>query len=220
MADEEQLVDDAGEQPDDEPGGISDRTARAILGAAGLMAAWGLIAAAPEAAYFVAGLGASACCRKGRAWIDRRRATTDEEEPEGEEQLEPEPEPVDIGEHLRALGEGGHHVLLTGLQQSAGLPDTKAVRALLAEAGIPVRAGVRTPAGNGPGVHMADIPGTPSPDGAPLFERCLCSSAANANTNNGQEDGPEKGLRVEPIGQAGTVVHDPAEAHRHQTAGR
>jgi hypothetical protein len=208
MADE-QLVDDAGEQLDDEPGGISDRTARAILGAAGLMAAWGVIAAAPEAAYFVAGLGASACCRKGRAWIDRRRATADEEE------REEEPAPVDIGEHLRALGEGGHHVLLTGLRESTGLPDTKAVRALLEEAGIPVRDGVRAPAGNGPGVHMADIPGDPSPVLAAPSGRCLCSSGANANANNGTEGDHEKGLRVEPIGQAGTVVHDPAEAHRH-----
>jgi hypothetical protein len=45
----------------------------------------------------------------------------------------------------------------------------------------------------------------------------LCSSGANANANNAPESGAEKGLRVEPIGQAGTVVHDPAEAHRRQT---
>jgi hypothetical protein len=207
MADE-QIV-EAGEQPvEDEPGGMSDRTARAILGAAALMAGWGVVAVAPEVAYFVAGLGASACCRKGRAWFDRRRAATDEE---------PEAEPVDVVEELRALSAGEHHVLLTRLRDAAGLPDTKAVRALLEEAGVEVAAGVRTPHGNGPGVRLKDIPPLLSPDDAPPVGRCLCSSDANANANNADQEGAGEGFRVEPIGQAGTVVHDPAEAHRRQT---
>lgn len=220
MADEQPT--DAGEQPvEDEPGGMSDRTARAILGAVGLMAGWGVIAVAPEAAYFVAGLGASACCRKGRAWFDRRReaaavAESDEEQP------------VDVVEELRALSAGEHHVLLTrlaaatGLTTAAGKPDTKAVRALLDEAGVPVRVGVRAPDSkglirNGPGVHLDDIPAPLPSDGAAPVGRCLCSSDANANTNNDGEQGAREGFRVEPIGQAGTVVHDPAEAHRRQT---
>jgi hypothetical protein len=214
---EEQQHETPGEE---QPAPMSERTARAILGAVGLMAAWGVVAAVPEAAYFVAGLGASACCRKGRAWIDRRReaavAESDEEQP------------VDVVEQLRALSAGEHHVLLTRLAAAAGLttengrPDTKAVRALLDEAGVTVRVGVRAPDSegitrNGPGVHLDDVPAPLPSDGAPPVGRCLCSSGANANANNAPESGAEKGFRVEPIGQAGTVVHDPAEAHRRQT---
>jgi len=176
-------------------------------------AAGGVVYAVPEVGYFVAGLLATGTVRKARSWYADRRAPAAEEQPDDEPA-------VDIAEHLRTLGTGGHHVLLTRLQQATGLPDTKTVRALLDDAGIRVRAGVRTPHGNGPGVHMADIPGAPLPDGAPLLERCLCSSAANANTNNEPEEGPREGFRVEPIGQAGAVVHDPAEAHRHQTVRR
>jgi hypothetical protein len=172
-------------------------------------AAGGVAYAVPEVGYFVAGLLATATVRKARGWYAGRCRTGDEEQPDDEPA-------VDIAEHLRTLGTGGHHVLLTRLQQATGLPDTKAVRALLDDAGVRVRAGVRTPHGNGPGVHMADIPGAPLPDGAPLSDGCLCSSDANANTNNVGEQRPGEGFRVEPIGQAGTVVHDPAEAHRRQ----
>jgi hypothetical protein len=179
-------------------------------------AAGGIVYAVPEAGYFMAGLLATGTVRRARGWLDGRRAPADEDE----ETEEPDAEPVDIAEHLRTLGTGGRHVLLTTLAKEAGLPDTKAVRALLEEAGVRVR-GVRGlkvdgQEGNGPGVHMADIPGAPLPAGAPPAERCLCSSAANANTNNAGGEGPREGFRVEPIGQAGTVVHDPAEAHRRQ----
>jgi hypothetical protein len=210
---EEQQLEEPGEEP---PAPMSERTARAILGAVGLMAAWGVVVAVPEAAYFVAGLGAAHCCRKGRAWIDRRREAADEEAEE------PDAEPVDVVEQLHTLSAGKHHVLLTRLAAAAGLttttgkPDTKAVRGLLDEAGVEVAGGVRTPHGNGPGVRLKDIPPPLSPDGAPAVGRCLCSSGANANANNEPEEGPREGFRVEPIGQAGTVVHDPAEAHRHQ----
>jgi hypothetical protein len=184
-------------------------------------AAGSVVYAAPEVGYFVAGLLATGTVRRARGWLDGRRTPADEDE----ETEEPEPEPVDIAEHLRTLGTGGRHVLLTTLAKEAGLPDTKAVRALLEEAGVRVR-GVRGlkadgQEGNGPGVHMADIPGAPLPDDAPPVGRCLCSSAANANTNNAGGEGPGEGFRVEHIGQAGAVVHDPAEAHRrHQVQGR
>ena len=114
------------------------------------------------------------------------------------QEIEPEAEPVDIVAVLQALGEGGNGVLLTALREAADLPDTKAVRALLDEAGIRVRAGVRTPAGNGPGVHGSDIP-TPSPTAShPSSERCLCSSGGtNANANNRPD-----------------IVQDPHNPHR------
>ena len=87
------------------------------------------------------------------------------------------------------------------------------MRKLLDTAGIPVRAGERTRAGYGPGVHTDDIP-TPPP--TPV-EGCCCRSDANANTNSGAERGTEEGLRVERIGQSGYILRNPADTVRHHT---
>ncbi|MEU9865500.1 hypothetical protein AB0D99_31990 [Streptomyces sp. NPDC047971] len=166
--------------------------------------------AVPETAYYAAGLATSAAVRKVHGWVAGRR-TGGEEQPEAEEQ-------PDIVPVLQQLGNGGQHVLLTSLKDAAGLPDTKAVRALLEEAGVPVRAGVRADGKNGPGVHQDDIP-APSPGcEATPSGRCLCSSeAANTNANNGGGEGPEKGFRVEHTGQAGTTVYDLSETHHRHT---
>jgi hypothetical protein len=43
---------------------------------------------------------------------------------------------------------------------------------------------------------------------------------ANNDNNNASATTPEKGLRVEPIGQAGTVIHNPADAVRHHQVGK
>jgi hypothetical protein len=95
-----------------------------LVGTAG-----GVVYAVPEVGYFVAGLLATGTVRKARGWLGGRRRDEDEQE-----------QAVDILEQLRALADGGQHVLLTQLQKADGLG----------------------------------------------------------------------------VGQAGTVVHDPAEAHRHQ----
>ncbi|MFE5628461.1 hypothetical protein [Streptomyces sp. NPDC056543] len=194
MTADEAASPDVEEQPSKLAGGCVLAVGAALAG--------GVVYAVPELGYTVAGLGAAAAYRRARTWLNGRRA--DAEEPDEGEQ-------VDLVTVLQELGEGGGHVLLTRLREGAGLPDTKTVRALLDEAGIPVRAGVRTPGGNGPGVHATDIPReSATPSG-----RCLCRSDANANANNGDEEGPEKGFRVEAIGQAGAVVHDPADLQRH-----
>ena len=170
----------------------------AVLAIAGA-AAGGVVYAVPELGYFVAGLMATTAVRKARGWAAGRRHTADDQA-----------EPVDIVAVLQQLGEGGQHVRLTTLAEAAGLPDTKTVRALLDEAGIRVRAGVRTSGGNGPGVHMADIPALEAaPSGG-----CLCSSTTNTNTNNDAAEGPEEGFRVETTGQAGVTVYDLAETKR------
>lgn len=175
----------------EEPSRIAGGCVAVVLtGAAGAVAY-----AVPETAYFVAGLLAAATVRKARGWATARR---DREQPEAAAQ-------VDIAEQLQALSDGGHHVLLTQLQAAADLPDTKAVRALLDEAGIRVRTGVRTPAGNGPGVHQDDIPVPLPRDGETPSGRCLCSSGANANTNNRPQ--------VEH-NEWGVTITDPTEQHR------
>jgi len=172
-------------------------------------AAGGAVYAVPELGYTVAGLCAATVYRRARGWLAGRSETA--EQPE-------EAEPVDVVAVLHELSAGRtEHVRLTQLQEATGLPDTKAVRALLDEAGVPVRSGVRAGGKNGPGVHADDIPRWPC---GPPSNGCWCRSGANANTNNSGGEGPGEGLRVEAIGHAGTLVRDPADAYRHETITR
>jgi hypothetical protein len=176
-----------------------------VAGAAG-----GVVYAVPELGYTVAGALAVVAVGKARTWATGRRQDADETEAD-------EQEPVDIVAVLQGLGDGGHSVLLTVLKDAAKLPDTKAVRALLDEAGIPVKRGVRTPGGNGPGVHHTDIP-APLPESGTPSGGCVCAGhAANANTNNETEEAPEKGLRVQRS-DYGATYYNPAETRRrHHT---
>lgn len=204
-------ADEATEQPAGEEQGsrLAGGCVAVALVGGGLFA---LVQAVPESAYVLIGAAGTVGVQRARAWNARRR------EPTAEEKQAPA---VDIGEHLRTLADGGQNVLLTQIQKRAELPDTKAVRALLDAAGIRVRSGVRTPAGNGPGVHHEDVPPLPSPDSGAPSGRCLCSSGANANTNNDPASGAREGVRVEPIGQAGARIIDPNEARRwHEVRAR
>ncbi|WP_112469428.1 hypothetical protein [Streptomyces triticisoli] len=195
----------------DEPGGMSERTAHLILAAVLLLAMWGIVAAVPETAYVVVGVLLCLAWQRVAGWLAARRQD-DEDEPAAEET-------PDVAEALRTLSNGGQHVLLTQLQKTLAVPDTKTVRALLKTAGIRVRAGVRTPAGNGPGVHRDDIPAPSLTESGPHSEGCCCRSGNNANANNAPTGPTEEGLRVEPIGLAGAVVRDPADAVRHHQVG-
>ncbi|WKD36520.1 hypothetical protein [Streptomyces xanthophaeus] len=168
------------------------------------LAAGGTIAyAVPESAYFVAGLLATRAAHKAQGLAARFRRPDDEPEPE--------PVEVDIVAKLQSLAEGGEHVRLTQLQEATGLPDTGAVRALLDEAGVRVRSGVRAGGKNGPGVHHEDVPPLPGAGNGAPSGGCLCSSAANTNANNGPSREPGEGLRVERIGQSGSVIRVPGE---------
>ena len=111
------------------PVGELERSSRAAGGCAlviGLGMAGGVVVAVPELGYTVAGALAVVAVGKARSWAAGRRQEADETETETDEQ-----EPVDIVAALQALGDGGQHVRLTQLQEATGLPDTKAVRALL-----------------------------------------------------------------------------------------
>ncbi|MGW1121083.1 hypothetical protein ACWD5B_28900 [Streptomyces tanashiensis] len=191
------------EQPAEEPESSSRAAGGCVLLVA-LAPAGAAVYAVPELGYTVAGALAVVAVRKARTWASRRREAA---ETEVDEQ-----EPVDIVAVLQQLGEGGQHVRLTQLQEAAGLPDTKTVRALLDEAGIPIRTGVRAGGKNGPGVHTDDIPReATAPSGG-----CLCRSDANTNANNDGGEGSEKGFRVERTGQAGVTIYDLSETqHRH-----
>lgn len=186
----------------------TSRAAMGCLAVIGASFAGTVVVVVPETAYFTAGLMAAATVRKVRTWAVGRRPGAEESQPE------PVEDELDVGEALRRLVGDDRGVLLTRLRDGLGLPDTRTVRNLLDASGIPVRSGVRTSAGNGPGVHRDDIPPT---EDAPS-ERCLRRSDANTNANNDDGEGPEKGLRVAPIGQAGSVITDPTETKRRRAA--
>lgn len=198
-------ADSAGEEG--EPSRIAGWFVVLVLIVLAVVALKAIVTAFPYVAYYVAGLLTCWGWHKARTWLNRRR--DDDQEP-GEDAVE-----VDVAAALRDLsGDAGTSVLLTTLQKRLQLPDTKAVKALLDEAGIPHKP-VRTPAGNGPGVHKADIPPAPSPAAEPHDERCCCRSGDNDNANNAPGEGAEEGFRVVPIGTDGRIVYDPADANRH-----
>ncbi|MFJ3249126.1 hypothetical protein [Streptomyces sp. NPDC086782] len=97
---------------------------------------------------------------------------------------------------LHRLYKGGSGVLLTTLREHHSLPHTRAVREVLAGAGIRVREGVRTPAGNGPGIHTNDFPpAPPSPD--PTQGDGVAAGQSTNNNNANAESVPREGLRAD-----------------------
>lgn len=182
------------------------RIAGGCVLAIALTVAGGVAYAVPESAYFVAGLLATNAVHKGRVLAGRLRRNEEQETTD----------PVDIVATLQGLAEGGRHVRLTQLAEAAALPDTKAVRLLLNEAGIRIRDGVRAAGKNGPGVHHDDVPPLPDSESGAPSERCLCRSDANTNANSALPGGSGEGLRVEAIGQAASVIRDPSEHRAHE----
>ncbi|MER5750646.1 hypothetical protein [Streptomyces sp. NPDC002088] len=207
MSDDETAVGE--EQPEDagEPRVMSERTAKLILAAVAVLAMWGIVAVLPETAYVVVGVLGCLGWQKAAGWIRQRRGDDDETEEEAA--------PPDVGEALRRLVGDDKGVLLTVLCDDLGLPNTKAVKALLEAEGIPWKPS-RTREGNGPAVRREAIPPAPSPVAADSHgDGCCCRSGDNNNSNNGTGEGSGERLRAEPIGLAATVVHDPAESVRH-----
>jgi hypothetical protein len=127
--------------------------------------------------------------------------------PDDDQTDEPDSEPdvQDVTDLVRDLIGDDTGILLTALCKPLHAADTRAVRGLLAGAGIPVRPGVRTAGGNGPGVHRKDVPPpSPPPAEAPVGD-VAAGEDANANTNNK--------LRVESR-EGMTIINDPADQHR------
>ncbi|MFE4796196.1 hypothetical protein ACFRFL_14030 [Streptomyces sp. NPDC056708] len=105
----------------------------------------------------------------------------------------PEPSREAAIRALHHLYRGGSGVLHTALAQHLQLPHTKAVKRVLGEAGITHRPGVRTPAGNGPGVHHTDFPPLPPSQEGGQGSGVVAGQTANANANNAANV-PEEGL--------------------------
>lgn len=140
---------------------------------------------------------------------DRTSPTTPAEEVAEPVEEEPqEPDPQDVVDLVRDLIGADRGILLTALRRPLHAPDTRAVREALTAAGIGVRPGVRTAAGNGPGVHRDDLPPlAPADDDAPV-EVVAAGEAANTNTNNKLRVQSREGM---------TIINDPADRHRTHT---
>ncbi|MEV5007298.1 hypothetical protein [Streptomyces sp. NPDC055692] len=152
---------------------------------------------------------------KGEAKTPEQAPAEDAEQAPAEAAEEPPapPSPEVVARTLHRLVGEGRGVLLTTLRQHLGLADTRAVREVLDWAGIRVRPGVRTAAGNGPGVHRQDFPPCPSSPDPAQGGDVVAGQSANANANNA-ESGPQKGVGVDGSGPARKypfdVVRDPA----------
>ncbi|MFF2353960.1 hypothetical protein ACFVVL_29785 [Kitasatospora sp. NPDC058115] len=141
-----------------------------------------------------------------------------EEEPAGEDPVEGPratvPTAVEAHSLTASLTASGSSVLLTRLAADLGTAhpswtgSTKAVRALLSEAGVPVREGVRTPDGNGPGVHHQDVPPLPSPPETPVVANVGPGQSANANANNARKWSTREGfvMQTDPDNPARTII--------------
>ncbi|MDX2647926.1 hypothetical protein PV341_31025 [Streptomyces sp. PA03-1a] len=136
--------------------------------------------------------------------VDEEDEGPAEEEEKAPDEAVPGPAPEDIAKALHALVGSGSGVLFTTLRDHLKVPSTKAVKALLKEAGIHSRPGVRAVAGNGPGIHRKDFPSCPSFEGVALGGDVVAGEEPTANANNAT-----RGLRVERFGESGVIVHNP-----------
>jgi hypothetical protein len=204
-----------GEQPADEaaePGERAEQVARLVLTLVAGLVLWGVLAAFPYLAYVVVGSMGTVGCQRAHAWLRRRRSSEGEQPPEAP--------PPDVGATLRRLVGDDNGVLLTRLRDDLKVPDTKVVKRLLEAESITWKA-VRTSAGNGPGVHKADIPPAPSPVSDAHGDGCCCRSGDNGNSDNGSGSEPREGFRVVRIGTDGRIVYDLSEPHvYHPVDGR
>lgn len=140
---------------------------------------------------------------------DQDDAEADDETPdESAGEAPTEPDPADVLDLVRDLIGDSRGVLLTALRQPLRAADTRAVREVLAGAGIRVREGVRTAGGNGPGVHRDDLPPLPPIDGSAPVGSLTCTNAANTNANNRLTVQSREGM---------TIINDPADRHRTHT---
>lgn len=188
-----------------ESGGMSELTAKIVLLTVGLLVMWGIVAVLPETAYFVAGIMACRGWQKGRGWIGRRGDEDDAGEPEGDETVAGAAEtwrvPTfhELCESLARVGTPHAHVAV--LAHDLGTTPER-VREALDACGVQVE-GVRMQGrGSSTGVKGDALPTPRSPLGGDVG----AGQPGNNDNNNAAAATPEKGLRVEPIGNAGHIL--------------
>jgi hypothetical protein len=195
--------------------GMSERTAKFLLLTALLLAMWGIIAAAPWVAYVVVGILLDRGWLKARGWQAQRRG--DEPGEEGSDAEEAQAGAVEtwrvptfheLCESLARVGTPHAHIAV--LAHDLGTTPER-LREALDACGVQVEAVRMQGRGSSTGVKGGALPAPrPTPGGV-----VGAGQATNDNNDNAPPAGPEKGFRVEAIGQGGTVVHDPSDAIRH-----
>jgi hypothetical protein len=217
-------IDEAGEPGEsEEPGesdGMSERTAKIVLLTVGLLAMWGIVAVLPETAYFVAGIMACRGWQKARGWIGRHgEDEASEPEPEADETVAGAAEtwrvPTfhELCESLARVGTPHAHIAV--LAHDLGTTPER-VREALDACGVQVEAVRMQGRGSSTGVKGDALPTPRSTLGGVVG----AGQPANNDNNNDPGDPSEKGLRVQPIGQAGTLINNPADAVRHHQVGK
>lgn len=203
---EAEEVDELGES-----GEMSERTAKLILAVVAVAALGAVVAVFPYVAYFVAGI--LACCgwQKTAGWIAGRRSDGPTEGVQNGEETESGvaetwrvPTFHELCESLARVGTPHAHIAV--LAHDLGTTPER-VREALEACGVPVEAVRMQGRGSSTGVKGGSLP-TPR-------SVVAAGQPADNDNNNTAEEGAEKGLRVERIGQAGTVVRHPADAVRH-----
>jgi hypothetical protein len=203
-----------------ESAGMSERTAKLILASIALAALAAIVIVFPYVAYFVAGIMACRGWQKTRGWIGRRGDDEDGAgEPEADETVAGAAEtwrvPTfhELCESRARVGTPHAHIAV--LAHDLGTTPER-VREALDACGVQVE-GVRMQGrGSSTGVKGDALPTPRSTLGGVVG----AGQPANNDNNNASAATPEKGLRVEPIGQAGTVIHNPADAVRHHQVGK
>ncbi|MGW7580294.1 hypothetical protein ACWGKU_19205 [Kitasatospora sp. NPDC054768] len=148
---------------------------------------------------------------------------TEEESAEEDRQETSEaatPTPADARHAVALLGAGGTHVALTAVTAhlAAAHPlwkrSGKAVRALLHEAGIRVRGGVKVEGISVPGIHHDDVPPLPSPSKSAPDSVVVAGQSNNNNHNNAQQWSTREGfvMRADPENPARTIIVGRANA--------
>lgn len=124
------------------------------------------------------------------------------------------PGPADAARAVAELASSGGHVALSAVaarlasRHPGWKRSTGAAKALLAEAGVRARDGVRVEGVSVPGVHRDDVPPLPSPSGAAPDPVVVAGQSNNNNANNTETATGREGfvLAPDPENPARTIV--------------
>lgn len=145
--------------------------------------------------------------------VAERPSPTPDQTP-AETPAETSPTPADARRTVALLGAAGTHVALISVTAhlAAEHPlwkrSRKAVTALLAEAGVRVRDGVKVNGISVPGIHHDDVPPLPSPSESAPGAVVVPGQSNNNNHNNAEQWSTREGfvMRADPDNPARTIV--------------
>ncbi|MFE6500752.1 hypothetical protein [Kitasatospora sp. NPDC057738] len=152
--------------------------------------------------------------RKSTPEADGREPDEEPEEDAEEEPSPTEPTPAEARHVVAVLGADGTHVARTIVAARLAAahplwkPSAKAVTALLTQAGVRVRDGVRVDGVSVPGIHHDDVPPLPSSTTSTRGPGVVAGQSDNNNHNNAEERPTREGfvMRADPDDPARTII--------------